>query len=292
MEAPDWIDRSEYPFRSHFIDLDAGRMHYIDEGNGPVVLLLHGNPTWSFMYRRIIKVLSKDHRCVAPDYIGFGLSEKPEDFSYLPSDHARIIQTFIKRLDLRDLTIVGHDWGGPIGISYAVKEPANVRALVMMNTWMWPVEDDPHFTRFSRIVGGPAGRFLTMRFNLFARVVMKMGFYDKTRLPAEIHKHYLKPFKKPSERKGMWMFPREVTGSTRWLDELWRNRESIRDKPTLLIWGEKDPAFRIKELEVWQSFLTRCKTVRLPCTGHYVAEERGDEVGTAIENFLRELFKA
>ncbi len=272
------------------MDLEAGRMHYIDEGEGPVVLLLHGNPTWSFMFRRIIKVLSGNNRCIAPDFLGFGLSERPENFSYLPCDHARTIKTLIKRLNLKDLTIVGHDWGGPIGVSYAVEEPDNAKALVVMNSWMWSVKGDPHFTRFSRLVGGPLGRFLTMRFNLFVRVVMKMGFYDKSKLPPKIHKHYLKPFERPCDRKGMWIFPREILGSSDWLDELWRKRDPVRGKPALLLWGMEDPAFRTEELERWEEIFSDSKTVRFDRTGHFVAEERGGEVGPIMDDFLRGIF--
>ena len=113
---PAWLDRSVYPFAHSYARLEAGTMHYVDEGEGETLLFVHGTPTWSFLYRDMIQALSKNHRCVAIDHLGFGLSEKPEKFSGLPEDHAENLAAFIKKLDLRDITLVVHDFGGPIGL--------------------------------------------------------------------------------------------------------------------------------------------------------------------------------
>ncbi|MFO8051958.1 MAG: alpha/beta fold hydrolase [Thermoplasmatota archaeon] len=110
MEFPDWLNRDEYPFSSHYYRTPVGRMHYIDEGEGPPVVFFHGNPSWSFQFRNIIKDLPRDHRCIAPDLIGFGLSDKPPKWTYLPEDHARYIEEFLESLDLKDITIVVGDW--------------------------------------------------------------------------------------------------------------------------------------------------------------------------------------
>ncbi|MEW6602891.1 MAG: alpha/beta fold hydrolase, partial [Nitrospirota bacterium] len=121
-----WIDRKEYPFKSHSLELEMGRMHYVDEGTGEPLVMVHGNPTWSFVYRHLINGLSKDYRCIAMDHIGFGLSDKPQNWSYYPEDHAKNFDIFIERLDLHNITLVVQDWGGPIGLSYAVNHPENV----------------------------------------------------------------------------------------------------------------------------------------------------------------------
>jgi haloalkane dehalogenase len=123
----DWVDRNEYPFRSHYLSTEHGDLHYVDEGSGEVILFVHGNPTWSFMYRHLIKGLSAGFRCVAPDHIGFGLSDKPFDVSYLPQFHAENLERFIDRRGLKDITLVIHDWGGAIGMSYALNHPENVK---------------------------------------------------------------------------------------------------------------------------------------------------------------------
>ncbi|WP_375335526.1 alpha/beta fold hydrolase [Halorussus sp. MSC15.2] len=139
---PDWLDRTRYPFDANWLDLPEGRVHYADEGEGRPVVMLHGNPTWSFLYRHLLGGLSDEYRCVVPDLLGFGLSEKPSpsSFSYRPADHARVVERLFDALDLQDAVVVGHDWGGPLGLDYATRNPDAVSEIVLMNTWMWPRE--------------------------------------------------------------------------------------------------------------------------------------------------------
>jgi len=136
------------------------------------------------------------------DHIGFGLSDKPPGWTYRPQDHARNLVALIEALDLKDITLVVQDWGGPIGLSYAINHPENVKRLVIMNTWMWPVNRDWYYIAFSGFTGGPIGRFLIKRFNFFTRVIMRQAYGDKTKLTEHIHRHYLKPLEVSEERKG------------------------------------------------------------------------------------------
>lgn len=128
MTNTDWIDRNEYPFASHYFQTSAGKLHYVDEGEGPPIVMLHGNPTWSFLYRNLIKQLSSRYRCIAPDYLGFGLSDKPFDWNYRPEEHAKNLAALIEHLGLKEVTLVVNDWGGPIGMHYAVTHPGTWRA--------------------------------------------------------------------------------------------------------------------------------------------------------------------
>lgn len=149
-----------YDPASRFFQAGEHRLHYIDEGEGEPIVMVHGNPTWSFLYRKFIKELSHTHRCIAPDHLGFGLSDKPSGWSYKPADHAANLAALLDKLDLIDITLIVQDWGGPTGLSYALKNPERVKRLVIMNTWFWPVEDERHYRLFSGMVGGPIGRFL------------------------------------------------------------------------------------------------------------------------------------
>jgi haloalkane dehalogenase len=281
-----WIDRKEYPFTSHFLQIEMGRMHYIDEGSGEPIVMIHGNPTWSFLYRHLIKGLSKDYRCIAMDHIGFGLSDKPRNWSYYPEGHAKNLNQFIEKLDLKDITLVVQDWGGPIGLSYAISSPENVKRLIIMNTWMWSVKGDPYYERFSKFMGGPVGRFLIKRFNFFVRVVMKKAMGNPAKLSGPVHQHYFKALEKPEERTGCWTFPKRIIDSGEWLDSLWSQRDKIKDKPALILWGMKDMAFREQELNKWSSLFTNCKVIRYGDTGHFVQEEQGSELCPVIEDFL------
>jgi haloalkane dehalogenase len=291
MTPPDthWIDRTAYPFDSHFFETDIGRMHYIDEGAGHPLVMLHGNPTWSFLYRTPIKRLSGRYRCIAPDYIGFGLSDKPPGWTYRPRDHAALIRSFIDALGLEEISLFVQDWGGPIGIDYAIDHPERVRSIVVMNSWMWPVRRDPHYLLFSAFFGGPVGRYLIRHHNVFARYAMPAAFGDRFRLPAQIHSHYRRPFQNPETRKGCWVFPRQIVGATPWLDRLWTKRRRLAQIPALIFWGMADKAFREKELDRWRSVFPEAPVVRLADVGHFVPEEAGGRLAEAAGRFLDEI---
>jgi haloalkane dehalogenase len=286
MARPTWLDGREYPFQSRYLDLPAGRLHYVDEGSGQPVVMVHGNPTWSFLYRHLIKELSPHYRCVAMDHLGFGLSQKPLDWSYRPQEHSRHVAALIEALDLQNITLVVQDWGGPIGLSYAIDQPQNVRRLVIINTWLWPVNDDWYYVAFSRFTGGAIGRFLIRRFNFFARVIMPFSFGDRRKLTRAIHEQYLQPLALPEERKGCWVLPGEILGAADWLAGLWDRRALLAEKPALIVWGMKDIAFREKELNTWRAALPAAEVVRLPQTGHYVQEEGADQLNSAVARFL------
>jgi haloalkane dehalogenase len=286
MNEHTWIDRQEYPFESHYLPLEMGRLQYLDEGHGTPIVMVHGNPAWSFLYRHFIKGLSPEHRCIVPDHMGFGLSDKPREWSYRPVDHAQNLQALIEHLGLRDITLIVQDWGGPIGLSYAVGKPENVRSLVIMNTWMWPVDDDWYYRAFSGFVGGPIGRFLIKRFSFFVNGVMKVATCDRSKLSGSVHQRYVQPLANPADRKGCWVLPREIIASTDWLRGLWGQREEIVDKPVLILWGMKDIAFREKELQSWQQFFTDSQVHRLEVVGHFVQEEYGPEAVSIVAEFL------
>jgi haloalkane dehalogenase len=285
-EVPGWVDRHEYPFAAHYFPTDAGRIHYVDEGSGSPIVFVHGNPAWSFEFRNLIKPLSGAHRCLAPDHLGFGLSDKPLDWSYLPTAHAENLERFLESLDLHDLTIYGQDWGGPIGLSYAIRHPERVRALVVSNTWLWSVRRDWYYQAFSKFIGGPIGRSLIRRRNFFAKTVMRMAYGDRRRLTPAIHQHYLRPLEVPLERKGCWVFPKQIVGSSKWLATLWSQRERLRGRKFLFAWGMKDIAFREKELQRWCEAFPEGKAVRYPDAGHYLAEEKPQELTSEIRAML------
>jgi haloalkane dehalogenase len=150
---PSWIDQELFPFESRFLEVDGTRVHYIDEGQGPVFLALHGNPTWSFLYRHIIDGLKDRFRCLALDYPGFGLSTAPPGYRYTVAEHAKVVEGFVTRLGLDGITLMGQDWGGPIGLSVAIRHPERFRALVIGNTFGWPVQGDKTFEWFSKLIG-------------------------------------------------------------------------------------------------------------------------------------------
>jgi len=160
-------------------DLDGHRLHFLDEGEWAPLLLLHGNPTWSFLYRDVILRLRGRFRCVAPDHPSFGLSRPAPGCDFLPESHTRVVEWLAGVLGLEGFAVMGQDWGGPIGLWAAARNASRVKGVVLGNTWAWPVDDDPHFRRFCRLMGGPVGRWAILRFNAFVNRMVPAGVKRK-----------------------------------------------------------------------------------------------------------------
>lgn len=281
-----WLDRQLYPFESRFLEVPDGRIHYVDEGSGDVILMLHGTPTWSFLYRHLIAGLRGQYRVIAPDHLGFGLSAKPADYSYRPEDQARNLRAFIQALDLPDFTLMAHDFGGPIGLSYAVDRPERVRRLILFNTWMWSLRDQRQTALLASVLGSGFGRFLYRKLNFEFNVIVPALFADRSKLTAEIKAHYLRPFDDPIATHVAWVQARELLQSSDWFDSLWAKRAALQNIPALLLWGMKDAAFGAPQLKRWQSVLTRAQVHPFSSTGHFVQEEQGADLVPFIESFL------
>jgi pimeloyl-ACP methyl ester carboxylesterase len=170
----------------HTVEVDGARVHYVDDGAGPTLLLLHGNPTSSFLYRHVIAGLRDRFRCVALDYPGFGRSVAPPGYGFTPREHSRVVERAVDLLGLRDLTLFVQDWGGPIGLGFAGRRPELVRRIVAANTWAWPVNGDLHFEYFSRLMGGSVGRFFILRYNAFVNLLIPAGVKRKKLSPGDL----------------------------------------------------------------------------------------------------------
>jgi haloalkane dehalogenase len=281
---PSWYPELSFPFESRFVRAGGANLHYIDEGSGPPLLLLHGNPTWSFLYRHLIRELRDEFRCVAPDLPGFGLSSAPTGFDFKPASHAEVIGEFIRALDLRNLTMMVQDWGGPIGLSAAVREPSRFAGFVIGNTFAWSGKGDLHFERFSSIMGGRIAGFLNRQFNFFVRIVIPFGM--RRRKPStEVMQAYIGPFIRRDAREPLRVFPREIIASSDFLEDLGSSLQSIADRPVLIVWGDRDFAFGQKERERFETIFPDHMTVVLPGAGHFIQEDAPEEIARAIRHW-------
>ena len=285
---PEWVSDQLFPFGSRFLNAPSGHaMHYVDEGAGEPIVFVHGNPSWSFEFRHLIAGLRSDYRCIAPDHVGFGLSERsehPED--HHPKAHARAFAALLDQLDLRDITLFMTDWGGPIGLDFARRNPGRVKRLVIANTWCWPVADDFHFKAFSFFMSSRLGQYLIKHRNFFVNRVMPMAVGDRSILTPQVMAHYRKALPSPEARSACAALPGHIVGATDWLGSIWGDRAAFADKPALIFWGFKDVAFRKKELERWESALSDSETTKLKDHGHFLAEEAPGVLLARLRAFL------
>ncbi|WP_207430432.1 alpha/beta fold hydrolase [Sabulibacter ruber] len=286
METPAWLNRDEYPFKHNYLPIPNGHLHYIDEGQGEPLLFVHGTPTWSFLWRNQVKELSRNYRCIALDHLGFGLSSKPRDFSYSLEDHSSNLQFLVNHLGLDKVTLVVHDFGGPIGLGWVMKNPEKVARLVVLNSWMWPLTEVKPMMQGSRLFGSGFGKFLYVNLNFSPRFLLPKAFYKKETLTKPIHQQYLGPFQKRKERIGTWHFAKALAGETAFFQGLYHQRDLLLDDPTLIIWGKQDKLIPASFLEKWQETLPLSKVVNLE-TGHFVQEEAPDTVTNAIQEFVK-----
>lgn len=277
-------DPDLFPFASRFHRTANGaNVHYVDEGEGRPILMLHGNPTWSFLYRKLIKGLSADYRCIAVDYPGFGLSEAPAGYDFRPESHARIVRELVQHLDLQDAIVVVQDWGGPIGLAVAQWERERFGGLVIGNTWGWPMTGNPGATFFSWALGGPLGRFADETFDGVFKFFMKGG-HAKPLSEAELAM-YAAPLQSERRHEGMLVFPREIVGSKDFLTAVEGGMRNLSDKPVLILWADKDFGFGERELNGWRELFPEHTYYPLDA-GHYWQDDDGDEAAKLIGSWL------
>lgn len=273
-----------FPVQHRFIDVDGANIHYVDEGSGETVLLLHGNPSWSFLYRKIIAGLQSSCRCVALDFPGYGLSDAPPGYGYTPREHSALLERFVDRLGLTDLTMMVQDWGGPIGLDFAERRPEVVGRLIIGNSFAWPLDDDWRVRMFSWVMGGPIGRTLTPAFNFVPKVFFFRGLARRPR--PEVVAMYLAPFQDPQRRIAAVIAPRQLIAASDYLRMIEANLPKLKERPALIVWGMKDFAFRDAARKRFEQAFPRHKTVLLANASHFLQEDAGEQIAEEIKAFL------
>ena len=281
-----WFDHAAYSFASHWLELPGARMHYVDEGSGPPVLLVHGTPGWSFDYRDLIRPLSKTHRCIAPDLIGFGLSDKPADWPYALESHTASLRTLLAQLGIARFDLVVHDFGGPVALPLALEDPGRVRRLVLANSWMWPLSIDAEFARRKRMVGTAFMRGMYLYANFSARVMVRMSWGRRRKLTPLRHKHFVAAFPNASSRHGTYGFLRSTIDRDDYLERLWARREQLASIPALVIWGRADRLITPVHLARWKEALPAARFEELADVGHFPLDEAPELLVPRVDWFL------
>lgn len=286
-DTPVWLDRSEYPWEPHYFQTKVGRIHWIEAGQGEPIVFVHGTPTWSFEWRHLLKHFSATHRVLALDYLGFGLSDKPTDWTFRPEDHAANLAAWIDHLGLKRFTLVVNDFGGPIGLSYAVAHPEKIQAIVLMNTWMWPLDKEPRIRLFGKLFGGALGRWLYLKQGLSVNAILPSAYGDPKKLTNTIHQHYKNALPSPEARLGTYGMLKGLIGSSDWYASLWNQREKLQGIPMQILWGMKDTAFLPADLDRWLTAFPKASVARVTMAGHLPQEEEPELVTAQMEAFFK-----
>jgi haloalkane dehalogenase len=269
-----------FPYESRFFESSAGRVHYVDEGQGQPILLLHGNPTWSFLYRHLIRRLRDRFRCIAPDYPGFGLSARPAGYGYTPAEHARVVGELLDELAPGELIVMGHDWGGPIGLSVARERADQVEGLVLGNTWFWP--PGLYFRLFGRVMSTASMQRRILEQNMFVERFIPAGVVRT--LSEQEMDHYRGVQPTPEARVGVAAFPRQFRTAADWFGVLERDvKTKLAGKRTLVTFPMRDIAFRFKRtVPRMQRTFSDIEVVKLPDAKHFFQEDAHLTVAIAI----------
>ena len=287
----------QWPFAPHFARVNGWRMHYVDEGAGDPVVLLHGNPTWGFLYRDFVAPLTEaGHRVIIPDMIGFGLSEKPtQENDHSLDGHIANLAALLRGLNLDRITLVSHDWGGPTGLGFAFSNSERVRALVLMSTWGWPLPPAEFHTRIFpwRMMHAPLiGPYLLGRHNALARRGVYLSVVDRARFVAGAMTAYEAVLPDPASRLLTWVWPRWIPldDTARALDRFaWLERElRACTLPALLVWGREDDVFNPAIFATrFKHLLPQAEGPHLVTGRHFLQEDSGPEIAAHIVDFLR-----
>jgi haloalkane dehalogenase len=284
-----------YPFEGRYLDLDGLKYHYLDEGQGGPIVAVHGNPTWSFYYRELVKSFRDDYRVVVPDHIGCGLSDKPGDREYDYTLQRRIddLGSLIDHLDLSGITLVVHDWGGAIGLGWAVQHPDRVDRIVILNTAAFGLPEGKTLPwQLWCVRNTPIGPLLVRGFNAFARGATRMAV-TRRRLPREVRDAFCAPYDSWSNRIATLRFVQDIPlapGDPAYaaLTTTTKSLHVFAKHPIMICWGARDFVFDDHFLDQWRKTYPHADVHRFPDAGHYVLEDESDEIIGLIRGFMNE----
>jgi len=280
--------RPLYPFTHRYLDVGGVRMHYVDEGTGRPVVLLHGNPTWSFYFRELIAALRVDHRVIAPDHVGCGLSDKPGRYPYTLRTHIDNLGRLLDHLQLEDVTLGMHDWGGAIGFGFAARQPERVQRFIVFNTAAF-------FGRLPwriRVCRAPLFGSLAVRgANAFVRGALRMACRNRARMTPEVRRGYLLPYDSYAHRVAVLRFVQDIPlhpshPTYPLVESIQNSLPRFRSRSMLVLWGMRDFCFNERFLAGWIERFPQAEVHRFAAAGHYVVEDAAEEIIAHVRRFL------
>jgi len=289
---------SLFPFKRNYLALNGQNYHYLNEGKGEPVVMVHGNPSWSFYYRNLVTALSNEYQCIVPDHIGCGLSNKPadKDYDYTLAQRIDDLEALLEHLNITsNITLVVHDWGGMIGMGYAARYPERIKRLVILNTAAFNLPKAKKFPLPLRICRDTfIGSILVRGFNAFSSIASYVGVKRKP-MPASIRKAYVAPFNNWKNRISTLRFVQDIPlqpGDRNYqlVDSIDQSLQNFQKVPTLICWGLQDFVFDKHFLDVWKEKMSHAEIHEYPDCGHYILEDASNEVINKIQSFMSKTF--
>jgi haloalkane dehalogenase len=293
IQRPPWLDEQLYPFQSHFVEIEGNRIHYIDEGSGPTLLLLHPGVGWSFMYSDMIQALRGRFRCVALDLPGFGLSSAAPGFQHTLTGDSRLLERFIEALGLSDVMLFSHDVTGSIALGVVARRPEWFRAVIVLPSFAWPLESYRSIYAMVRLIGSPIFRFLSYTFNFFLEYALK----NLTKRPKQhFSEREKRAYRGPNLDRAVRRYPhdlfRSVTKSHDYLADLEQRLSAIKQIPALLIFGDLDGTIKMGWLARLERIFPRHRSVIMKGSHHFPQIYDSAAVADAIRSFWDEVVTA
>jgi pimeloyl-ACP methyl ester carboxylesterase len=303
MAQTDWTFGGTWPYEPRWFDSPDGRLHYVDEGprDGKPVVMVHGNPTWGYLYRNFIPPLvDAGYRCIVPDHLGFGRSDKPDIAElYQVPRHAQRLDALLESLDLHDATLVSQDWGGALGFYWATRHPDRIAALCILNTSTHRPLGKVKLPLPVRLFRKPGiGEAMVKGAHMFVRgFLFNAGIMHRDRITKDMRAAYIAPHPTYSSRTSILVFPREIPSDStgrvaEFLGEVEEGLQRLKDKPTMIAWAMKDIAFRPKYLDrLWLRDFPNADVLRLPDAGHYLQEDAHERIVPKLLTHLESVFQ-
>ena len=289
IKRPQWLDEQLYPFQSHFVEVEGNHIHYIDEGTGPTLLLLHPGVGWSFMYSDIIQELRGRFRCIAPDLPGYGLSPAIPGFQHTLTGDSRLLERFMQALGLSDVTLFSHDVTGSIALGVVARRPEWFRAVVILPSFAWPVESYRKVYPMIQLVGSPVFRFLSYHFNFFLEYTLK-NITKKPRQPFSDREK--QAYRGPNLNRAVRRYPHDlfksVTKSHDYLADLEQRLSAIKEIPALLIFGDLDATIKMGWLARLERIFPRHHSIIMKGSHHFPQVYDSAAVASAFQSFWDE----
>jgi cis-3-alkyl-4-acyloxetan-2-one decarboxylase len=281
-----------FPFTPHYFDHNGFQMHYVDEGSGEPIVLVHGDPTWGYLYRNFIHALARRQRCIVPDHMGMGKSGIPQEpYPYRLEHHIANFENLLLHLDLRNVTLVLHDWGGPVGLGFATRHPERVKRLVLMNTWAFAPWPGGTFPRLLEMIRSARGEKFVLEKNGYLEPALLGTTFHIENLTQEVMDAYRAPFPTPESRLALLCWSRDIPVSEAdpsyaEMRRIERGLPQFLDTPTLLVWGMRDPVLSEPVLRTWQSIYPHAITYEIEDASHFLQEDAPARIVSRIEEFL------